>query len=63
MARLACIRAEVEKWRAEVAMGGNDRIRILDIVVLAHGFRTHHVTMPNHHDQDSDVAIQTCQKV
>ena len=34
MARFVCIRAEVEKWRAEVAMAGNDKIRILDIVVL-----------------------------
>ena len=36
MARFVCIRAEVEKRRAEVAMG--DKIRILDIVVLAHDF-------------------------
>lgn len=30
MARFVCIRAEVENRRAEVAMGGNDKIRILD---------------------------------
>ena len=41
MARFACIRAEVEKRRAEVAMDGNDKIRIiLDVVVLAHNFHS-----------------------
>jgi hypothetical protein len=35
MARFACIRVEVEKRRAEVAMGGNDKVRILDLVDLA----------------------------
>ena len=35
MARFVCIRVEVEKRRAEVMMGGNDKIRILDIIVLA----------------------------
>lgn len=34
MARFACIRAEVENRRAEVAMDGNDRNRFLDIVSL-----------------------------
>ena len=34
MARFACIRAEVEKRRAEAAIDGNDKIRILDIVSL-----------------------------
>jgi hypothetical protein len=33
MARFVCIRAEVEKRRAEVAMGGNYKNRILEIVV------------------------------
>ena len=40
MARFVCIRAEVEKRRAEVAIGGNDKIRVLDIVVLAHYFQS-----------------------
>ena len=35
MARFVCIRVEVEKWRVEVAMGGNDKIRILESFVLA----------------------------
>jgi hypothetical protein len=34
MARFACIRAEVEKRRAEAAMDRNDKIPILDIVSL-----------------------------
>ena len=40
MARFACTRAEVEKTRAEVAIDGNDKIRVLDIASVAHCFRT-----------------------
>lgn len=35
MARFSCIRAEVENRRARKAQGGNDKIRLLNIVVFA----------------------------
>ena len=47
MARFACIRAEVENRRAEVAMDGNDKIRFLDIVSLL--FPRHVIAAPSNH--------------